>query len=62
MTSPQPRQPMHIETQLDDHLVVLGCETCATRQSLRTSDPFFAVAVQGFFELHARCASSIQIG
>jgi hypothetical protein len=62
MTSPQPRQPLHIETQLDDHLVVLGCETCDVRESLRTSEPFFAMAVQGFFERHARCASSIEIG
>jgi hypothetical protein len=62
MTSPEPRQPLHIESQLDDHLVVLGCESCQVRQSLRTAEPLFAVAVQGFFELHAECTASIEIG
>jgi hypothetical protein len=53
-----PRQPLRIETQQDDRLVVLGCESCDETVELRTSDPLFAVSVQAFFEKHARCAGS----
>jgi hypothetical protein len=55
---PPPRQPLHIETQQDDHIVVLGCETCDETVQLRTSDGVFAIAVQAFFGKHAPCAGS----
>jgi hypothetical protein len=60
---PSPRTPLRIETQHEDRVVVLGCESCSETRELRTSEALFAVSVQAFFERHARCAaSSLDLG
>jgi hypothetical protein len=58
---PPPRQPLRIETQQGDRVVVLGCESCEQTVDLWTGDGAFAAAVQAFFELHAGCAASIDL-
>jgi hypothetical protein len=56
-----PREPLRIEAEQDDRVVVLGCETCQVTVSLHTAEPVFAAAVQAFFERHAPCAYSIDL-
>lgn len=53
-----PRQPLRIETQYDDRVVVLGCDSCTVTIELRTTDADFATAVQRFFEAHAGCSAA----
>jgi hypothetical protein len=59
--SPQPRQPLRIETQHDDHVVVLGCGTCDLEETLRTGSTSFAADVSIFFERHADCEQTIDL-
>lgn len=56
-----PPQPLHLASEQDDRVVVLGCETCVTQVDLWTGDGLFAAAVQGFFARHGRCAASIDL-
>jgi len=51
--------PLRIESHHDDRVVLLGCDACATRVRLRTTDASFTDAVQRFFEEHARCPSHL---
>lgn len=59
--TPQPRQPLSIETHHDDRVVLLGCETCDVTVPLRTADNDFAASVQAFFEQHSRCGACIDL-
>jgi hypothetical protein len=56
---PQPRQQLHLDTEHDDRVLVLGCEWCSATARLETADGIFAASVQGFFERHAECAYSL---
>jgi hypothetical protein len=56
-----PRPPLRIETRHEDQLVLLGCESCAVTSSLHTGDDDFPEIVQGFFDNHGGCASTIEL-